>query len=93
MIADAPDGDLVHDTGPVPRAVAAGAVAAIDAILFAALEDGMLGNDVAEVEDADPVGQLLDLHDAAGAIGHAVIVTADGDEAVMADTALVSAAE
>ena len=48
----------------------------------------MLGDDVAEVEDADQVGQLLDLDDTAGAIGHAVVVAADGDEAIVADAAL-----
>ena len=55
---------------------------------FAALEDRVLGNDVAEVEDADPVGQLLDLDDPAGAIRHAVVIAADGDEAIVADAAL-----
>src|SRR5258708_36490309 len=80
MIAGAPDGDLGRDARPVPRAVAAGAVAAIDAILLAAIEDGMLGNGVAEIEDTDQAGQLLDLDDTAGAIGHAVIVAAEQPE-------------
>ena len=48
----------------------------------------MLGNDVAQVEDADQVWQLLDLDHTAGAIGYAVVVAADGDEAVVADAAL-----
>ena len=73
--------------GPLLRG-AAGAVAAIDAILLAAFEDRMFGDDGAEIEDTDQIGQLLDLDDAAGAIGHAVIVAADGDEAVVADAAL-----
>lgn len=42
---------------------------AIDAILPAAFEDRMLGNDIAQVEDADQVGQLLDFDHTAGAIG------------------------
>jgi hypothetical protein len=88
VIADTPDGDLGRDAGPVPRAAAAGAMAAIDTVLLAALKDGMLGNDVVEVEDTDQVGQLLDVDDTAGAIGHAIIVAADGDETVVADTAL-----
>src|SRR5260221_14342586 len=79
MIADTPDGDLGRDAGPVPRAAAAGAMAAIDTILLAALEDGMLGNDIAEVEDTDQIGQLLDLDDTAGAIGPPSIVAAHGD--------------
>ena len=60
----------------------------IDAILPAAFENRMLGNNIAEVEDADQIWQLLDLDDTAGAIGHAVVVAADGDEAVVADAAL-----
>ena len=48
----------------------------------------MLCNDIAQVEDADQVGQLLDLDHTAGAIGYAVIVAPDGDEAVVADAAL-----
>lgn len=61
---------------------------AIDAILPTAFEDRMLGNDIAEVEDTDQVWQLLDLDHAAGAIGYAVVVAPDGDEAVVADAAL-----
>src|SRR6201993_4762422 len=67
---------------------AAGTVTAIDAILPAAFEDRMLGNDIAQIDDADQVGQLLDLDHTAGAIGYAVVVAPDGDEAVVADAAL-----
>jgi hypothetical protein len=63
-------------------------VTAIDAILPTAFENRMLGNDIAQVEDADQVGQLLDLDHTAGAIGYAVIVASNGDEAVVADAAL-----
>ena len=45
----------------------------------------MLGDDVAKIEDADQIGKLLDLDDPAGAVGHAVIVAADRDEAIVAD--------
>src|SRR5579862_8908249 len=61
---------------------------AIDAILPTAFEDRMLGNDIAEVEDTDHAWQLLDLDHTAGAIGNAVVVAPDGDEAVVADAAL-----
>jgi len=44
----------------------------------------MLGDDRAQIEDADDVRQLLDLDEPPGAIGHAVVVAADGDEAVVA---------
>lgn len=88
MIADTPDGDPGGDASPQPCAATAGAMAAIDAILFAPFEDGMLSNDVAEVENADQVRQLLDFDDTAGAIGHAVVVAAGGDEAVVANPAL-----
>ena len=48
----------------------------------------MLGDDGAEIEDADQIGKLLDLDNPAGAIRHAVIVAADRDEAVVADAPL-----
>lgn len=35
---------------------------------LAAFKDGMLGNDIAEVENADQVGQLVDLDAPAGAM-------------------------
>ena len=61
---------------------------AIDAVLLSAFENRMLGDDGAEIEDADQVGELLDLDNPAGAIRHAVIVAADRDKAVMADAPL-----
>jgi len=45
----------------------------------------MLGDEGAQIEDTDQIRELLDLDDPAGAVGHAVIVTADRDEAVVAD--------
>lgn len=60
----------------------------IDAVLLAPFKDRMLGNDVAKIEDTDPIGELLDLDHPAGAIGHAVVVATDGDEAIVADPAL-----
>jgi hypothetical protein len=61
---------------------------AINAILLSAFEDGMLGDDGAEIEDADQIGKLLNLDNPAGAIRHAVKVAADRDKAVMADAPL-----
>ena len=43
----------------------------------APFEHGMHGDDAALVEDADHVGELLHLDDAAGAVRHAVEVAAD----------------
>src|SRR6516164_6162934 len=83
MIADPPDRDPGCDAGTVPRAAAAGAMIAINAILPAPVEDGMLGNDSSEVEDTDQVWQLLNLDDTTGAIGHAVVVPANGDETIV----------
>ena len=37
------------------------------------------------IEDTDQIGELLDLDNPAGAIGHAVIVAADRDKAIVAD--------
>src|SRR6202021_787179 len=87
MIADAADSDpggRVH----LARRAAAGAVAAIDTVLLSTFEDGMLSDDVAEIEDTDQIGKLLNLDDPTGAVGHAVIVAADRDEAIVADAPL-----
>ena len=65
-----------------------GAMAPVDAILPAPFEHGMFGNDDAAVDDAGQVRQLLDLDDPARPVGHAVIVTADRHEPVMADPPL-----
>ncbi len=88
MVAETTERDARRDAGAAGGTAAAGAVTPVDAILFAAFENGMLGDDAAKFEDADQIGQLLDLDYPPGAIGHAVIVAADGDEAVMADPAL-----
>jgi hypothetical protein len=84
MVADATDDDPGRCV-PLALAAAAGTVTGIDAVLLSAFENGMLGDDGAEIEDTDPVGQLLDLDDPASAVGHAVIIAADCDEAIVAD--------
>jgi hypothetical protein len=84
MVADAANDDPARHVRPTFRA-AAGAVTAIDAILLSTFENGMLGDDIAVIEDADQIGELLDLDNPAGAIGHTVIVAADGDKAIVAD--------
>ena len=48
----------------------------------------MLGDDAAEFEDADQVGQLLDFDHPPRAIRDAVEVAADGNEAIVADPPL-----
>ena len=88
MIANPSDRDPRCDAGTALHTVAASAVTAIDAVLPPAFEDRMLGNDIAQVDDADQVWQLLDLDDTTGAIGYAVVVAPDRDEAVVADAAL-----
>ena len=87
MVADAANDDPAWCVDLAFRA-AAGAVAAIDAVLLSALKNGMLGDDGAEIEDADQIGELLDLDNPAGAIRHTVKVAADRDEAVVADAPL-----
>ena len=86
MVADAANGDPARQVRLAFRA-AAGAVAAIDAVLPSTFENGMLGDDVAEIKDADQIGKLLDFDDPTGAVGHAVIVAADRDKAIVADAA------
>ena len=43
---------------------------------------------LALIEDADLVGELMDLDDAPGAIGNAVVVAADRHEPIVTDPAL-----
>src|SRR5947207_13591416 len=45
----------------------------------------MFGDDGAEIEDTDQIGELLDFDDPAGAVGHTIIVAADRDGAIVAD--------
>jgi hypothetical protein len=55
MITDAPNDDAAGCMG-FAFCAAAGAVTAIDAVLLSAFENGMLGDDGAEIEDADQIG-------------------------------------
>ncbi len=71
MITDAANDDPARCVGLAFRA-AAGAVTTIDAVLLSAFENGMLGDDGAEIEDADQIGELLDLDNPAGAIRDAL---------------------
>jgi hypothetical protein len=84
MVADATDGDAGRRV-QLALSAAAGAVAAIDAVLLSAFENGMLGDDVAEIKDTDQVGELLDVDNPAGAVRHAVIIAADSIKAIVAD--------
>src|SRR5689334_19248192 len=61
---------------------AAGAVTTINAVLLSAFENGMLGDDGAQIEDTNQIGELLDLDDPAGAVGYAVIIAADCHDAI-----------
>ena len=55
-----------------------------DPVLSASFQYRVHGDDAALIEDADHIGELLDLDDAARPIRHAVVVAADRDEAVVA---------
>jgi hypothetical protein len=57
----------------------------IDPGLAPAFQNRMHRHQLALIEDADLVGELMDLDDAPGAIGNAVVVAADRHESVMAD--------
>ena len=59
-----------------------------DACQPASFQHGMHGDDAVLVEDADDVRELLYFDDAARAIGHAVVVAANRDEAIVTDAAL-----
>ena len=74
MIADTTYGDAGGDTGSARSTVAAGAMATIYAILLASFEDRMLGHDLAKVENADEIRQLLNFDDTTGAIRNSLTV-------------------
>jgi len=63
-------------------------VRGVDPVLPPSLQDRVDGNQPSLVEDAQLVRQLVDLDDAPGAVGHAVVIATDRDEPVMADPAL-----
>ena len=67
MIADAANDDPAR-YARLALCAAAGAVTAIDAVLLTTFENRMLGDDVAQIDDADQIGELLDLDNPAGAI-------------------------
>src|SRR6516225_10667061 len=54
----------------------------------AAFQNGMDGDDLALIENADYIGQLLYLDDAARTVRDAVIIATDRHEPVVADTPL-----
>ena len=60
----------------------------IDPVLPPSLQNRVDGDESSLIEDAQLVRQLVDLDDAPRAVGHAIVIAADRDEAVMADTAL-----
>ena len=53
-----------------------------------AFQDRMGGDEPTLIEDADLVGELVDLDDTPRPVGNAVVVAADRDQPVMADAAL-----
>jgi hypothetical protein len=53
-----------------------------------AFEDGMSGNQPTLIQNANDIRQLMHFDDATGAIGNAVVVATDGDEAVVTDASL-----
>ncbi|UVK48117.1 hypothetical protein BPNPMPFG_007761 (plasmid) [Mesorhizobium sp. AR07] len=61
----------------------------IDPVSPASFENGMAGDQWALIQDADPIGKLVNLNNQSGANGNDVIVAADRDETVMADAALL----
>ncbi len=63
-------------------------VGGIDAVLLAPLQNGMARHETPRIKDPDLVGELMNLDKASRPIGHAVVVAADGHQAVMAHPAL-----
>jgi hypothetical protein len=87
MVTDTANDDPAR-CGDLAFSAAAGAVPAIDAVLLSPLKDGVLGDDGAQIEDADQIGKLVDLNNSTGAVRNAVKVAADRDKAVVTDAPL-----
>ena len=85
VIAPAADDDAADVTVAQGASRATLTMSRVDPILPSALQDRMGCHETAAVEDADDVGKLMHLDDAAGPIGNAVVVAANRDEPVMAD--------
>ena len=62
-------------------------MAGINAILSSAFQNRMGRDQSALIQNADHVRQLMHLDDAPSAIGNAIVIAADRDQAVMADPA------
>ena len=67
MLADTANGDCILWVVTTLSAAAICPMRRIDPVLPAPLQDRMLGNDIAQVDDPDLVRQLLDFDDAPGA--------------------------
>ena len=85
--------DPANDDGVIGRVAhrsrgSALAMGRIDPVLPAPFQDRMDGDEPALIENADQVGQLVHLDDAARPVGNAVVVAADRDQPVVADAAL-----
>lgn len=61
------------------------AMSRIDPILPPSFYDRVRSDETTAIEYADQVWKLVDLDDTPGAVRHAVVIAADGDEAFMAD--------
>jgi len=86
-VADAADKDGVVGTPARHARRYTLAVRGIDKILPPAFQHRVDGNQPPFVEDPHFAGQLMDLDNTACAVGNRVVVAADRDQPVMADTA------
>ena len=79
-----------HVAGAGSGCVSAGALPMFrrDTGSSATFENRVNSDDPVAIEDADHVWQLLHLDDAAGPIGNAVVIATNGNQAIVADTAL-----
>jgi hypothetical protein len=87
MVATASDDDVLCSL-PCRMMHRPLSMSGINPILATAIQDRVGGHEPTFVEDADAIGKLMDFDDAPGAVGNAVIVAADRDQAIMADATL-----
>lgn len=87
MITRACNRDTVLISAPSTARGRALSVPGINTILSAPFQNLMGGDQSALVQNSDQVRQLMHLDNAPSAVGNAIVIAADRDETVMADTA------
>jgi hypothetical protein len=85
VMASAADRDPVLVPASCCLSASALPVSGIDPVLTSSFENRMAGNEAPTIEDTDRVGQLMHFDETPRAVRHAVVISADRHEPIMAD--------